>query len=236
MENIKEKFSTVYRWNEEHHGEIFIDRKYKDDLEWLILGYMTRMLKLGEELLPVYAEKTSPPEPDFITYDRNKKLFSPIEITEVLHPNRKRGEEYKKEIENGKIEANDKEKQNSEKNEKENTFTLLDKKEWIQQVVERLRNKFSKRYRPDTWLLIYFNIPYFHIAHYGWWHITMKYFAEKWLHSDIEEYKDLKNPPYSRILMINSSGDAMIQLHPSVYVIKEEISKPLWEITNLDEW
>jgi hypothetical protein len=95
MENIYSKFIQVYKWNNKHHGEIFLDRKYKDDLEWLVLGYVARILKINKLPYPTYAVKQE--SPDFITYDNHNCLFAPIEITEILHPDRKRTDEYRQE-------------------------------------------------------------------------------------------------------------------------------------------
>ena len=237
MENIQEKFSNVYRRNEKHHGEIFLDRKYKDDLEWLILGYMTRMLKLRKELYPTYASKVKPPEPDFLTYDNSRIPFFPIEVTEVLHPNRRRTDEYRAYLKADEKKLNDEEiEKEVEAFEFELQKNYLDKSDWVPQIVKALRDKFLKRYGPKTWLLIYFNIPYSHISMYGWWHLTMEYIVKELLYSDNIEYADLKNPPYSRILMTDCEGDAMIQLYPGIYTIKEAVSKPLGTERNLDKW
>jgi hypothetical protein len=235
IENIQKKFSEVYNREENNHGDIFLGHKGKDEREWLILGYMTRMLKIGKELYPVYADKTNPPEPDFITYDSEKKLFFPIEITEILHPNRKRGDEYK-EIQKEEKRWNKLTEEEQRKEIKNIEVTidrkLLNNSEWVSQIIQGLSGKFEKRYNPATWLLIYFNIPYGHIAMYGSWHSTMEYNVKEIMKNNAE----LQKPPYSRILMTDCEGDSMIQIYPGVYTIKESVTKPFGTERNLDKW
>lgn len=235
MVNIQEKFSGIYNTEDLRSGDIFLDRNKKDDLEWLILGYMTRMLKLGEQLYPVFADKTKPPEPDFITYDVDRKLFVPIEITEVQHPKRRRGDEYKK-FQKEEEEWNKLTEEQKEEEFKNTKVTvgrkLLETENVKQQIIYALNEKYLMRYEPSTWLLIYFNIPYGHIAMYGWWHTTMIYIMNEIL----KKNEELQKPPYSRVLMTDCEGDSMIEIYPKLYTIKEAITKSWGEEHKIDKW
>lgn len=234
MENIQNVFKEIYN-REEHIGDIFLKRSGKEDREWLILGYMTRMLKLNCQLYPVFAIGSQPPEPDFITFDKDKNLFVPIEITEVQHPNRKRGDEYKqiqKDEERWNKLTDEEQKKEIENAEVTVGRTLLDSNDVKAQIINALKDKFLKRYHPSTWLLIYFNIPYGHIAQYGWWHSSM----EQIIKEILKENSDFQHPPYSRILMTDCEGGAMIQIYPEICTIKPAVSKPLGTPRELDKW
>ncbi len=237
MENIQKKFRAIYNRPYDYHGQIFVEsRIYEEVLEWLILGYMTRMLKLHQELYPTYAVKAIPPEPDFLTYSSDKVPFFPIEVTEVLHPNRERTAEYKEYLKLKEKNLSDEEINIEVDKFKHKLKNYVSKEELFGQIVKSLRKKFLRRYNPETWLLIYFNIPYLHISMYGWWHSTMEAIIKEIMYSDNPEFKDLKNPPYSRILMTDCEVDSMIQLYPGIYIIKEAVTKEIGTERNLDKW
>ncbi|MBE2228359.1 MAG: hypothetical protein IAE93_13475 [Ignavibacteria bacterium] len=234
MDNIQNIFKEIYD-REEPIGDIFLKRTGKEDREWLILGYMTRMLKLNCQMYPVYAIGSEPHEPDFRTFDKDKNPFAPIEITEVQHPNRKRGDEYKK-LQKEEKEWNKLSEKEQEDELKKAEFTvgkkLIDREIIKQQIVKALKEKYKMRYHPSTWLLIYFNIPYGHFAGMGWWHSSMLYIINEIIAENIE----LQKVPYSRVLMTDCEGDAMIQIYPEVCTIKEAVSKNLGEERHLDKW
>lgn len=238
MESIYSKFIQVYKWNNKHRGEIFLDRKYKDDLEWLVLGYTARMLKINKLPYPTYAVKQE--SPDFITYDRHNCLFAPIEITEILHPDRRRTEEYRQE----KIETEKFNKLSKKEQQRiiENTKGELQESDlrgkWHELFIETFKKKFSRAYCPNTWLLIYFNISQGHLSpHGGWWYLGMEWLANEFFFSDKPEYKHLKFPQFERIYVVKSDGNELVQIFPAVELIQICQHKSIiedWDFTNWD--
>jgi hypothetical protein len=76
-----------------------------------------------------------------------------------------------------------------------------------------LRKKYAKKYPVQTWLIVYYNISYSKISEYGWWHSTILANAKSW---------SVENSPFERVLIINSSGKAIVQFSPQLSVIKVE--------------
>jgi len=142
--SIEDEFEKVTTLAEKIRGEFVISQRYKDEREWWILGHLIKLLKESNNPYPVYAKKTKPNDPDFITFDLNKKQFKPIEILEVLTPNRKRGKEY---LESAKIAEPYIEEIKKVKN------------PWSS-FVEKLNDKFLKIYQKDCWLIVYHNMNY----------------------------------------------------------------------------
>ena len=202
MKKIIDELKRVSLLIKKINGDIYLDRKYKDDLEWWVLGKMTELLKASNEQYPVYADKLFPPEPDFITYDVNRNKFNPIEVTEVIDPKRKRSDEYK------------------------NSFkldhTIVDSETNIglwNTLKQRLNNKFLHKYENDCWLLIYFDITYSKISPYGYWHRAIINKAKIWFES---KKCNTANCSYEKILVINSGGGAIVSLYPQLNVISSE--------------
>lgn len=239
MENIYNKFIKVYKWNNKHHGEIFLDRKYKDDLEWLLLGYFARMLKINKLPYPTYAVKRE--TPDFITYDHHNCLFAPIEITEILHPDRRRTEEYRQEkIQTEKFKKLSKKEQHGIIENAKGELQEPDLRgKWHGLFIETFKKKFNRAYSPNTWLLIYLNISQGHLSpHGGWWYLGMEWLANEFFFSDKPEYKHLKFPPFKGIYVIKSDGNELVQIYPAVELIQICQYKSMiedWDFTNWDE-
>lgn len=133
------------------YGTLFIDRNYKKDLEWWILGRMRVIVNKTRARFPRFAvaiEENG--EPDFYISKNGKTKFKKIEVTEVLKPGRKRSDEYK-----GK---------KTDKNNKQNIWATFH---------ERLEEKFKKDFGKNVWLIIYHNIRYVEITPDGVWHNTI---------------------------------------------------------------
>ena len=175
MKTIKSKLNIVKRLIEQINGDIFLERKYKNDLEWWILGRIATLLKKKGIDSPIYAEKKEPPNPDFLTYSDNKKLFKPIEITEVIDLKRKRSYEYKNKI--------PRETQEIPNLDLWNSLKIC------------LKKKFLKKYEPDCWLFIYFDIIYPHISIHGYWDRAIRHYIESW--NDKNEI-NLESSPYEK--------------------------------------
>lgn len=132
-------------------GTLIINRQFKKDLEWWILGRFQKIVNKTKSRFPKFGidiEKNG--EPDFYISKNGKTIFKKIEITEVLKPGRKRSYEYK-----------------NDKREKINAINI-----WSS-FHERLSSKFNKNFGRDCWLIIYHNIRYSEITPYGVWHNTL---------------------------------------------------------------
>jgi hypothetical protein len=129
MKNISEELKRVKELINNINGKIYQNREYKDDLEWWVLGKISEILKKHNMSYPAYAEKKLPPDPDFKTYDNSRNIFKYIEITEVLDPNRRRSDEYKRENPHNEIILAD-----------ELNIELL------QELKKRIEEKLLKRY------------------------------------------------------------------------------------------
>ena len=198
MQLIQNELARVEDIISEIDGEIYQDQKYKVDLEWWALGNMTKILNNASLPYPSYAEKREPPDADFKACNQDKNFFKWIEITEVLEPGRKRSKEYK----NG----------SREMSEQPNI-------ELWQSLKQRIKDKLNKDYGVGCWLLIYFNIIYGHISQYGTWHSGLLNNVNSWIQSGDLSFS---NCQFEQILILNSSGKALVSIYPKTEVISPE--------------
>jgi hypothetical protein len=63
--------------------------------------------------------------------------------------------------------------------------------------------------------MVYYNIVYGKISQYGSWHEIILTNAKNW---------DLAPTRFERVLVLNSDGKSIVELHPRLAVIKEEPS------------
>lgn len=203
MLSIDEEFKKVTNIAKEIRGEFVISQKYKDQREWWILGHFINFLKESNNSYPFYAVKTIPNDPDFITYDIKKNEFKPVEILEVLTPNRKRAQEYKasKKIVEPYIE---------EINKVENPWTSF---------IQKLNDKFLKIYQENCWLIIYHNMDYGEITNYGFWHNTILANVEEWKNLNIVNFNKC---PYEKIFVIDANPNALVSIYPEMKIIVPE--------------
>ncbi len=201
MNTISKELKRVEKLINTINGKIFRNRRYKDDLEWWVLGKISEILKMSSLPYPIYAEKKSPPDPDFLTYDKSRNIFKYIEITEVLEPTRKRSDEYR-EMPNEEIILED----------EPNAKLSLE-------LMERIKAKLLKRYGKNTWLFIYFDISYSSISPYGYWHKALMTNLKVW-----KENKEinLNDQIYKRIFITDAPAEALIQIYPKIQTIKPE--------------
>ena len=203
--SIEDKFEKATTLAEKIRGEFVISQKYKDEREWWILGHLIKLLKESNNPYPVYAKKTKPNDPDFITFDFKKKQFKPIEILEVLTPNRKRGKEY---LESEKITEPYIEEIKKVKN------------PWSS-FVKKLNDKFLKIYQKDCWLIVYHNMNYGEISNYGFWHNTLLANVEEWRKKNFVNFSMC---PYEKIYVLNSNVKAMVCIYPELKILVPEKS------------
>jgi len=202
MKIIEDELKRVSLLIEKINGAIYLDRKYKDDLEWWVLGKTAELLKSSNEIFPKFADKLLPPEPDFITFDENGNKFNQIEVTEVINPNRKRSDECKKLF---KIKLSN----------PDNKINI----NLLNALQEQLNKKLLMKYEDNCWLLVYFNIFYSQISPYGYWHRLIISSVKNWFET---KSCDISDCSYDKILVINSGGGAMVELYPKLNVIITE--------------
>lgn len=198
MKIIKQELERVKQLHAKIGSDFVVSREYKDDREWWVLGNTVSLLEQAGLQYPEYAQKTIPPDPDFMTYSSNRVRFRPIEIGEVLRPGRKRGDEY------------------------EEPFYIKDVEQlqlpW-ESFISVLNDKFLKRYDRDSWLIVYHNIISFEISLDDRWHEILLANAETWKESAPRGMINLTESPYQRILVLNSTGNALVEIHPNLRTI-----------------
>jgi len=204
MKKIKNELNRVVKIRNKIEDEFLVSRDYKNDREWWILGHTSLILKEKQFPYPIFADKTKPPEPDFITYSKSGERFKPVEIGEILRPGRRR-DEYK-------------DMKKYEPNFLDLEFVDEIKNPWSS-FISLLNDKFQKRYDTDCLLVIYHNIFYSEISKLGFWHNALLTAAKQWYDSGLF---DLNKSPYERIIVINSNAQAMISLFPELLVISPE--------------
>jgi len=203
MKRIKEELNRVRNLVQSIGDEIFIrSNDFRDDREWWVLGETVGILEEKGLDYPSLAIKTKPTEPDFITFIDNHERFKPIEITEVLRPGRKRGDEYKAKISTESVKPNE---------DPWSSFRTV------------LNDKFQKKYDEDCWLIVYHNVLYFKdITAYGYWHNTILANAELWNETNNGGSCNLHQCPYEKILVLNSSANSLVSIFPELKVIQPE--------------
>ena len=202
MKIISEELKRVEELINNINGKIYQSREYKDDLEWWVLGKISGILKKYKMPYPVYAEKKTPPDPDFKTYDNSRIKFKYIEITEVLDPDRRRSDEYKREN-------------------PYNEIILADEPniELLHELKKRIKLKLLKIYGTDTWLFIYFDISYSHLSIHGYWHRMILTNIRSWKEKN---EINLNDQIYERIFITNSSAKSLVMIYPKIQIIKPE--------------
>lgn len=198
MKNLQREYLRVKDLSEKLGGEFLYSDKYKKDREWWVLGSFFNLLRASDEYCDILADEQE--SPDFkLKYFTRENNYN-IEVCEILHPGRKRG------------------------NENEVPF---DVDFYLKNVIENqldiwetfkstLQKKLIKDYGNNTWLLIYHNIPASHISEYGFWVNLVCANVEKWIEQDII---NLKNANFQQIFVINSSVKEVISIHPEFKVI-----------------
>src|SRR5947208_5501161 len=93
IRRIEDERARIARYQPVVGGtKFFNNRQYHADFEWLILSYLTRAPASAGWKYPEYAEKLSPPQPDFQTYLTPDTPSGLIETTEVLPSDYRRGD------------------------------------------------------------------------------------------------------------------------------------------------
>ncbi|MFC1511832.1 hypothetical protein ACFL5H_01390 [Candidatus Latescibacterota bacterium] len=217
MESIFEKLDEVKKLHVKVGDDFVTSRLYEENREWMVLCEAVIHLKNNGLIYPSYADKIKPswkdtqPIPDFITYTESKEVFRPVEITEILEPDRKRTKEYREE-------------QNKD-------FSV----EIIQQVkdpwknfIKKFNDKINKRYFLDSsqiqncWLIMYHNMFYNQITEAGVWHdLVIENFKKFCANKAIDE-KQISSSSFEKILVINASFNAMVELYPDLHTITPE--------------
>ena len=196
MQKITEELKRIKDLQSQIGYDFFIyESKYKEEMEMLIVGYHSNLLKLSGLPYPIYVEKRNNQNPpDFNTYDIEGKLLNLIEVTECLKPNRKRHQEYKNNESRGKFEYNH-----------DNLESLLN----------RLNKKFLSQYS-NTDLVIYININIHDISSLGFWHRIILNIVQTWIS---EGKLDINKCSFDNVFVIDSNGKRLLKIFPEFDLI-----------------
>jgi hypothetical protein len=204
MKLIEKELERVHLLQEEVGYDFITSQEYKEDREWHVLAHFAKLLEGNSNESPVYADKTNPPDPDFITFDRHKNEFKSIEIVEVLAPQRERTKEYKESARltepRGKL------------------VQLLEGDAWST-FRSILRDKFLRFYGKNCWLVIYHDISYAQITMFGSWHNTLLANVKNWKNFKI---LDFDKCPYEKVFVTDASQQALVTIFPSLEVLVPE--------------
>jgi hypothetical protein len=193
--------------------DFLTSHKYKADREWWILAKIIRNLQMCGEIVPDFATQENPPNPDFLTFSGPRQPFKPMEISEVLSPGRRRGDEYK----TGKLSS-------PYRSTPPYPHVLPDPNAW-QSLIECLNKKFHKRYQKDCWLLLYHNMISVEISNRGSWVNLVTEEAKCWAENR-DNCCDLKSSPYERIIITDSSAEVIVELYPNIHAIRKKQHLP----------
>lgn len=197
MKNLQREYLRVQDLSEKLGGEFLYSDKYKKDREWWVLGSLFNLLRASDEYCDILADEQE--SPDFNLKRSYREANFKIEVCEILHPGRRRGDEVE---------------------------TPFDVDLYLRNVIEEkldiwdsfkstLRKKLSNDYGDNCSLLIYHNIPASHISEYGFWINFVCANVEKWIEKNIV---NLKKTKLQQVFVINSSVSEVISIHPEFKV------------------
>lgn len=185
-------------------AQFFNDRRYREDLEWLILSYLTSALSAAGRECPEYAEKLQPPEPDFQTYLTRDLPHWRIETTEVLRPDYRRGDFHREAARSGQ---------------RVQYVPDPHPQPWSS-FLYVLRAKLVKPYSARSSLLIYHDMSDSEFPDYAPWHERLFARLRTWTHES-DSTCDLTRSRYQNIFVVDASGIGAVRLHPHWDVIRE---------------
>ena len=203
MISIKKEYVRVRKLSKEKGQTFLCARKYKDDREIYVLGAFSELLSKGSHISPEYFNKVNPPDPDFHTYDSDKKFLKQIEVVENMHWGRKRGNEDRVPLDRNKYIG-------------ENNRCQI--RVWYS-FIKNINQKFTKHYGKNSWLVIYHNINVNHISNYGWWINIIVFMKDEFVKRGLI---DFGNSPYERIFVLNSGLNELVMIYPEDKVIFSE--------------
>lgn len=203
MLNIKNQYLRVKKLSEEKRQIFLGSGKYKDDREIYVLGAFSELLSKGNHISPEYFKKLNPPEPDFHTYDSDKKFYKQIEVVENMHWGRKRGNEDKVPLDRNKYID-------------ENNRCKI--RVWYS-FIKNINQKFTKHYGKNCWLVIYHNININHISNVGWWINIIVYMKDEFVKRGLINFS---NSTYEKVFVINSGFSELVMIYPEDKVIFSE--------------
>jgi hypothetical protein len=204
MERIRDKRAKIDGYRFGLGAAKFFTRPYQTDWEWLILSYLSETLSATDGQGPIFADKLSPPAPDFQTYDRDGKPFQRIEVTEVLRPGYKRGAFHR---------------EMAKRQQKYYDIPDPHPQPWLS-FCATLRNKLRKPYAPASSLLIYHDMPASEFRDFSPWHDLILCELQSWT-VDSEETCDITQSRYQNIYVVDAAGVGAVRLHPHWDVIRK---------------
>jgi hypothetical protein len=198
MKNLQREYLRVQDLSEKLGGEFLYSDKYKKDREWWVLGSFFNLLRASDEYCDILADEQE--APDFkLKYVSRGNNYN-VEVCEILHPGRKRGDEKEIPFDEDLFLKN-----------------VIEKKIDIWETFKAtLKKKLTKDYGNNSWLLIYHNIPVYHISQYGFWINLVCANVEVWIKQDIINIQKSK---FEQIFVINSSVKEIISIHPKFKVL-----------------
>jgi hypothetical protein len=193
---ITDEVKRINKLQKRINFDIFkYEGKHKNDLEILILGYYTNLLKLANLPYPVYFEKRNNQDPpDFNIYDSDRSFLKLVEVTESMKPDRRRQKEYW---------------DNNVSIKNEYNISNLDS------LLSILKKKILAQYS-NTDLIIWNNINIHDISQNGPWHWIIFNRIKHWICNTII---DLEKCQFENVFVIDSNAKRLLKLFPKFELV-----------------
>jgi hypothetical protein len=190
-------------------ANFFGDRSHKEGWEWVVLSYLTEILRSVNWVAPDYAEKIAgESQPDFQTYLSLEPPmpYRRVEVTVVYPHDYRIGEHY------------------SAINQKRSGSSSPDM-HWAA-FADVLRAKLGKPYASGSWLLIYHDIPppELDCDLSVPWHEFILRKLRTWT-MESSSSCDIRKSAYEAIFVVDCEGKAAVRLYPHWDVVKAAATK-----------
>jgi hypothetical protein len=195
-ESIDSRLAKIAGGSQIKDAVAFFSNGCKKDREWHVLGKVTTLLKTAGFEHPEVAEEDE--EPDFRTFLPTLEPWDDVEIVEAMEPGSKRHAFYKED----------------EKKPRFHPVARMTGETWdpLRAVVAK---KATKAYAPRVCLMVYFNI----------WKLAWPEWDSSFEDQLVREAKEKpfeEIDRFKRVLVMNSSMDALVELFPNLGVIVPE--------------
>jgi len=198
MNDIANKLKDINKTKFENGVSKYFSREKLKFREWEVLGVIQSLLISAGCDAPSHAVESE--RPDFATYSPDGLPWAPVEITEILRPDYKRGEFYKCDA-------------LSDPPSPYHVPQELDEP-WAQlrSQITNKASKASKYYPPETILMVYFDIG-------------RSSFKDRRTPINEMLLKEHKREPFlnlaefSRVLILTADMKSLVQLHPTAKTI-----------------
>lgn len=176
----------------------------KDLREWWVLGKFAECLAAAQLPYPCFARRVPSGSPDFETFAADGLPFAPIEVTEIIRPGRRRGQELREERPAKPL------------------FWLFPQpdRDPFQSFRSVLAKKCTRGYGDHCVLLVYFNIWNFRFPIESPWpkNLLGEIAASTQPGASNPDY--IKGCQFREIVILDPSGTSLVRIYPDRAILK----------------